>query len=104
MNVERFTLALAGPNLDVFRVLEDFPQDKILGLGVLDTAVSRIERPDEIVDRAQSAMKYVPPERITLNSDCGFAPSARNRGSLDQVYGRLSAMSDAARVLQESHG
>lgn len=104
MNVERFTLALAGPNLDGFRVLEDFPQDKILGLGVLDTAVSRIERPNEIVDMAQSAMKYVPPERITLNSDCGFAPSTRNRGSLDQVYGRLSAMSDAARVLQESHG
>jgi 5-methyltetrahydropteroyltriglutamate--homocysteine methyltransferase len=104
MEVERFTLAFAGPNLDGFRVLEDFPEDKILGLGVLDTAVSRIELTDEIVDRAQSAMRYVPPERITLNSDCGFAPSARNRGSLDQVYQRLSAMSGAARVLRESHG
>jgi len=104
MDVERFTLAFVGPNLDGFRVLEDFPEDKILGLGVLDTAVSRIERPGELVDSAQSAMKYVPPERITLNSDCGFAPSARNRGSLDQVYGRFSAMSDAAQILRESHG
>ena len=103
MDVERFTLAFAGPNLDGFRVLEDFPADKVLGLGVLDTASSHIESPGEVVDRVEMAMKYVPPERITLNSDCGFAPSARNRRSLDEVYHRLSAMSQAARLLRERH-
>lgn len=40
MDVERFTLGFAGPNLDGFQVLEDFPEDKIMGLGVLDTRPS----------------------------------------------------------------
>lgn len=104
MNVERFTLAFAGPNIDGFRVLEDFPADKIIGLGVLDTATTDIESPDEVVDRVETAMNYIPPERITLNSDCGFAPSARNRRSLDLVYQRLVAMSKAASLLRERHG
>lgn len=103
MNVERFTLAFAGPNLDGFRVLEDFPANKVIGLGVLDTASSRVESPGEVVDRVEMAMAYISPERITLNSDCGFAPSARNRRSLDQVYQRLSAMSQTARLLRERH-
>ncbi len=104
MNVERFTLAFAGPSLDGFRVLDDFPSDKVVGLGVLDTATSQIESPDGIVERVETAMGYVPPERITLNSDCGFAPSARNRRSLDQVYDRLSAMSQASGLLRERYG
>ena len=103
MKVERFTLAFAGPNLDGFRDLEDFPADKVIGLGVLDTATSPIESSGEVVDRVEMAMRYISTERITLNSDCGFAPSARNRRSLDQVYQRLSAMSQAARLLRERY-
>jgi 5-methyltetrahydropteroyltriglutamate--homocysteine methyltransferase len=104
MDVDRFTLAFAGPNLGGFGVLAAFPDAKILGLGVLDTAESRVESPAEIVDRVEMAMQYVPPERITLNSDCGFAPAARNRGSVDQVYQRFCAMSEGARQLRERHG
>ena len=104
MNVDRFTVAMAGPNLDGFGTLKDFPKDKVLGLGVLGTLEHETETEGPIVDRVERAMEYVPKERITLNSDCGFAPSKRNRRDLDEVYTRLKTMCLAADTLRAKYG
>ena len=37
MNVDRFTIAMSGPNVDGFKALAHYPEDKVLGLGVLNT-------------------------------------------------------------------
>lgn len=104
MNVERFTIAMAGPNVAGYRALRDFPEDKILGLGVVRTLEHETEAPEAVVERVERAMEYVPKERITLNSDCGFAPSKRNRRDLDEVYLRLKMMCTAAEMLRERYG
>jgi methionine synthase II (cobalamin-independent) len=46
-------------------------------------------------------MQYVPAERITLNPDCGFAPSSANPMDLDEAYLKLSAMCQAANILKD---
>lgn len=104
MNAGRFTLAMAGPNLEGFSTLRDFPSDKVLGLGVLRTVDHEIETPDEIVRRVERALEFVPAERVALNPDCGFSPSTRNRRDLDEVYARLKAMCRAAEILREKYG
>ena len=104
MNVHRFTVAFAGPNIAGFEFLEDFPEDKVLGLGVIATGESRIESPEDVVARTERAMRFVPKERIALNPDCGFSPSIRNRRNLDEVYMRLRAMCRGAELLRERHG
>lgn len=104
MNVDRITIAMAGPNIDGFSVLKDFPHGKLLGLGALRTREHESETPRDVVERVERAMEFVPKERITLNPECGFAPSTRNRPDLDGVYSRLKVMCEAAEMLRERYG
>ena len=79
MNVDRFTIAMTGPNAAGFQALSHYPANKVLGLGVLNTIEDAVETPDCVVARVERAMEYVPAGRIALNPDCGFSPSRRNR-------------------------
>jgi methionine synthase II (cobalamin-independent) len=44
---------------------------------------------------------FVPADRLTLNPDCGFAPSGTNPIPLDEPYQKLKALGQAARQLRE---
>ena len=100
MNVDRFTIAMSGPNVDGFKALAHYPEDKVLGLGVLNTIEQAVETPDDVIARVERAMEYVPADRIALNPDCGFSPSRRNRRNVDDVYLKLKAMCGAAQTLR----
>ena len=101
MNVDRFTIAMTGPNAAGFRALKYYPAEtKVLGLGVLNTIEQAVETPEDVVERVERAMEYVPAERIALNPDCGFSPSRRNRRNAGEVYLKLKAMCAAAETLR----
>ena len=104
MNVHRFAMEFATPDAEGIEVLKDFPTNKILGLGVIDHTDTHVEAPEEVASRVEAAMQYVPKERITLNTDCGFAPSSSNPMDLDEAYLKLQAMCRGARLLREKHG
>ncbi len=104
MNVDRFAMEFATPDGGGIEVLKDFPDDKVLGLGVIDHTDPHVETPEEVVARVEAAMEYIPKERITLNPDCGFSPSSVNPMDLDEAYLKLSAMSAGARLLREKYG
>ncbi len=101
MNADRFAMELATPDAGGIGALARFPAGKVLGLGVVDHTDPRVETPEEVAARAEAAMEHVPAERITLNPDCGFAPSSRNPMDLDEAYLKLRAMSRGAEVLRE---
>lgn len=103
MNVHRFAMEFATPDAEGIGVLKDFPKHKILGLGVIDHTDRHVETPEEVVQRAEAAMEYVPKERLTLNSDCGFAPSSVNPMDLDEAYLKLKALCQGARLLREKY-
>ncbi len=104
MNVERFAMEFATPDAGGVDVLEDFPADKTLGLGVIDHTDRHVETPEEVAARAEAAMEYVPKERLTLNPDCGFSPSSVNPMDLDEAYLKLCALSRGASLLRDRHG
>ena len=104
MNVDRVTIAMTGPNLEGFKVLKAFPQNKLIGLGVLPTRNPEAETPRTIVERVERAMEFVPKEHITLNPECGFSPFTRNLGDLNKVYLGLKSMCQAAAMLRKKHG
>lgn len=104
INVDRFAMELATPDSGGLEALKDFPADKILGLGVVDHTDPHVETPQEIVERTERAMEFVPKQRITLNPDCGFAPSSTNPMDLDESYLKLKAMCDGAELLREKYG
>ena len=103
-NVHRLTISFSGPNRNGVKWLKHFPDDKMVGLGVVSTIEEGIGTPDDIVERVEQAMEYIPMERITLNPECGFAPTTRNRRDLDEVYLRLKMMCLAGEILREKYG
>ena len=104
MNVDRFAMELATPDAGGIEVLKDFPENKVLGLGVIDHTDPHVETPEEVVTRVERAMKFVPKDRITLNPDCGFSPSSANPADLDEAYLKLRAMCEGACMLRERYG
>jgi 5-methyltetrahydropteroyltriglutamate--homocysteine methyltransferase len=104
MNVDRFAMEFATPDAGGVGSLRNFPGDKTLGLGVIDHTDPHVETPEEVVARVEAAMEYVPGERITLNPDCGFAPSSANPMDLDEAYLKLRAMCQGARLLRDKYG
>lgn len=104
MNVDRVALELATPDAGGIDVLSAFPEEKMLGLGVIDHTDRHVETPGEVVSRVEAAMEFVPKDRITLNPDCGFSPSSSNPMDFDEAYLKLNAMCQGADMLRQKHG
>jgi 5-methyltetrahydropteroyltriglutamate--homocysteine methyltransferase len=103
LRVDRLAMEFAAPQSHGADVLARFPADKVLGLGVIDHCDPHVETPQEVVVRAEAALEYVPPERLTLNPDCGFAPGSANPTSLDEAYAKLRALCRGADLLRERY-
>ena len=97
--VMEFTIPVAG-DLDV---LKELPEDTTVGLGCVDCRGEHIDTPDEIVTRVEQALQYLPPERIALNPDCGFAPGNAADIPIDEAYAKLSNEAEAAAILREKY-
>ena len=95
-----FTAAGADDLESIARLREDFE----LGLGVVDVTPGEAQEPQQIVERVERALARVAPRRITLNPDCGFAPGSAAKVDIDEVYLKLRAEAEAARILRQRHG
>mgnify|MGYP003466750000 CR=1 FL=1 len=56
-----------------------------------------------IVARVERALTRIDKKRITLNPDCGFAPGSAAKVDTDEVYLKLKAEAEAARLLRARH-
>ncbi|MBM3573192.1 MAG: cobalamin-independent methionine synthase II family protein [Alphaproteobacteria bacterium] len=104
IKVRRFAMEFAAPQSHGVDVLAKFPKNKIVGLGVIDHCDSAIETPETVAERVEAALKHVPADRMTLNPDCGFSPSAQNPMNFDEAYLKLTSMCKAADILRRRHG
>jgi 5-methyltetrahydropteroyltriglutamate--homocysteine methyltransferase len=103
LKVHHLTMEFTHPeagDMDVFKTLrEDFE----IGLGCISCQPGEIDSADTIVQRVETAIKYLDPKRITLNPDCGFAPGSAAVVSADEVYTKLKNEVAAARRLREKY-
>ena len=100
MNVRRFAMEFATPGRRRHRGAGAVPQGQAAGSGVIDHTDINVETPGTVVERAEAAMQYVPAERLTLNPDCGFAPSSINPMDLDEAFLKLRALCEGAESLR----
>ncbi|MCH4008507.1 MAG: methylcobamide--CoM methyltransferase [Companilactobacillus sp.] len=107
INANMLTLEFSTPRAgDISALFENNDlKDKItLGLGVVNPRSEEVESVDTIVNSAEKALEYLPPERVWLNPDCGFATfSSRSLNSYDVIEKKMNAMSSAAEILRERH-
>jgi 5-methyltetrahydropteroyltriglutamate--homocysteine methyltransferase len=98
--VDELALEFAMPQAGTVEVLAHFPPMMRLGFGCVDVRFAEQEKPEVIMGRVRQALRYLPAERITLNPDCGFAPSGTNPIPLDEPYAKLKGLAEAARRLR----
>jgi 5-methyltetrahydropteroyltriglutamate--homocysteine methyltransferase len=99
--VDELALEFAMPQAGTVDVLAGLPVNLRLGFGCVDVRCAERESVEAIVSRVRQALRHVPAERLTLNPDCGFAPSGTNPIPLDEAYAKLKALGEAARRLRQ---
>ena len=70
----------------------------ILGLGVMNPRTDDIEPLEDILNRVEEVMQYIPKERIWLNPDCGFATFANRPVSTMEIIDKKLARLNEAKI------
>jgi 5-methyltetrahydropteroyltriglutamate--homocysteine methyltransferase len=100
LKAQHLTMEFTSPQAGDMAVFSELRQDFEIGLGCLDVTPGRIDSPETIANRVRQALKFLAPERITLNPDCGFAPGSGAVVSIDEAYRKLCNQSEAAKMLR----
>ncbi|MDQ6840097.1 MAG: 5-methyltetrahydropteroyltriglutamate--homocysteine methyltransferase [Actinomycetota bacterium] len=78
INVGTYVLELCTPRAGEMEILAGLPDDRRIGVGVINQKRQDIETVDEVLARAEHAVDLFGAERVLLNTDCGFATFADN--------------------------
>ena len=71
-NVDQLALEFARTGDEDLSLLEQHHWDRGLGLGVIDVKTEQVESPDLVATRIRRALRYVAPEKLVINPDCGL--------------------------------
>src|SRR5262245_33430362 len=78
-NADVITLECASTNGRDLPLLEKFPTDKKIAIGVVNHSTAAVEPPEFVANLIRRALEYVPAERLILASDCGFGREGLSR-------------------------
>lgn len=103
LQVDQLVLEYATPRAGELDALQALKQTEV-GLGVVNPRLSEVEAASEIVEKVESALTYLPAERIFLNPDCGFGTFAqRPMNTPEMAVKKLQACSEAAQILRTKY-
>ena len=103
--VGTLTLELCTPRAGELDVLAAIPGDRRMGVGVLNQKEQRLETVEEVIERAERAIKLFGPERVLLNPDCGFATFADNPiVGPELAEAKLGVLAEARNRLRDRYG
>lgn len=103
LKVHHLTMEWTDAGVGDAGVLQRLRDDFEIGLGCVSVTPGEVDSVDTIVARVETALRYVGPERVTLNPDCGFAPGSAARVDIDEVYRKLCNEVEAAGRLRDRH-
>ena len=72
VDVKEYVLDFACRDMADVDVLKDLPKDRRIAAGVIDVRSLESEHPEEVAARIRKVLQHVPPERVTLTTDCGM--------------------------------
>jgi 5-methyltetrahydropteroyltriglutamate--homocysteine methyltransferase len=105
LDVGTFMLELATPRAGEIEVLSELPDDRRIGIGVVNQKHERVETVEEILAKAEAAIAIFGPQRILLNPDCGFATFADNPLASSRIAeAKLQSIAGAASRLRDKYG
>ena len=81
-----------------FELIEGFPEDKVLGLGIVDARNTRMESAEEIVESIRRVSGFVSVERLHVSPSCGLEFLPR-RDAYDKLVRLVEGAARAREVL-----
>ena len=76
----------------------------MLGFGCVNPRSTIVETPEQIVKATEKVLEFLPPEKIWLNPDCGFATfSKRPLNSFEIIRQKLNSMVRTSNILREKY-
>jgi 5-methyltetrahydropteroyltriglutamate--homocysteine methyltransferase len=93
--IDEFVLDYANRDMAGIDFLKNLPANVGVQVGVLDIRTNAIETPETIAKRIRKVLAVVPPEKVTLSSDCGMKPLARMVAKM-----KLKALVDGAKMVR----
>lgn len=98
IDVGTYFLELCTPRAGEVDILSGLPQDRRIGVGVVNQKHTRIEAVEEIVAKGEAAIRLFGAQRVLFNPDCGFATFADNPvASATSAQAKLAAIAQAKR-------
>src|SRR5262249_29252516 len=87
-------------DLDLF---EPFKHDlkKKIAIGAVSHRVLQADRPEDVAAEIRGALKYIPPERLIVSSDCGFGRQGCNR---EIAFYKASAIAQGCKLVRRELG
>jgi 5-methyltetrahydropteroyltriglutamate--homocysteine methyltransferase len=97
--VHQLTLEFARRGEADVGLFKEFDPPFALGLGVIDVKSHDVESPAVVAERIRKALEIVPPDRLSVNPDCGCLHLPR-----DVAFAKLCAMVEGARIVRAELG
>jgi 5-methyltetrahydropteroyltriglutamate--homocysteine methyltransferase len=84
-------------------LFEPFKHDlkKKICIGAVSHRVLQADRPEDVAIEIRKALKYIPPERLIVSSDCGFGRQGCNR---EIAFYKASAIAQGANIVRRELG
>jgi 5-methyltetrahydropteroyltriglutamate--homocysteine methyltransferase len=102
--VDQLVLEFATPRAGDVDVLSDYPNEKEIGLGVINPRSDEVESVEFILERARRLSRFQDPGKIWLNPDCGFGTFSEVPLVNSKVaYEKLKVMVRASQELRKEY-
>jgi 5-methyltetrahydropteroyltriglutamate--homocysteine methyltransferase len=79
IDADALTFETCSSGTGDLKAIGEVIKDKKVVIGVIDHHTLQVERPDEIAALIREALKYIPPERLIISSDCGMGREGMGR-------------------------
>jgi 5-methyltetrahydropteroyltriglutamate--homocysteine methyltransferase len=101
MRVGTFLLEASTPRAGDLDLLRGLPDDRRVGVGVVNPKHDRVEPFEEVLDRARAAVRLLGRDRVLLVPDCGFATFSDNPVATAEVAeAKLAVLARASAILR----
>lgn len=96
MNVDEIHIEMANREFDEIELLAEFAQKMDVAVGIIDVKNYYCETVEDVVERIERCLKYVPAEKLAVAPDCGLSQTARWASRK-----KLKAMCDGAKEVRQ---
>ena len=77
LTVDEIHIEMANREFAEIELLAPFAEKMEVAVGVVDVKSYYIESPEDVKERIERCLKYVPAEKLSVAPDCGLSQTAR---------------------------